>query len=162
MISIDYTLIIVILNFVVLLIVLNKLLYKPINKFLAERKQQISDDMDAAKQSREDAKQYVVQKEDDLKKSSEEIRSLKKKATKVAENQATDIIKGAMDREKKMLSDTEELLQHEKGKVVGEISGEIAEMVSQLSAKFISESLKDGNDQELIKKLLADGAKSEN
>ncbi|MFO7896089.1 MAG: F0F1 ATP synthase subunit B [Candidatus Cloacimonadales bacterium] len=156
MISIDYTTIFVILNFVLLLIVLNKLLYKPINKFLAERKQKISEDMDAAKKSREEAQQFVSQKEEELKKSSEEVRGLKKKAAKDAEKQASEIVKAAMDREKKILGDTEELLQNEKSKVLQELSNELSGMVSELTAKFVSESMQDADDQKLIKKMLAE------
>ncbi len=138
MISIDYTLIIVILNFVVLLIVLNKLLYKPINKFLDERKAKISEDIDAAKKSREDASLFVQQKEDELKKSSEDIRTLKKSAAKDAENRASEIVKSAMDQEKKILRETESQLLNEKDKVMGEIGEELSEMISKLSAKYIS------------------------
>ena len=154
MISIDYTLIIVILNFVVLLIVLNKLLYKPINKFLDERKAKISEDIDAAKKSREDASLFVQQKENELKKSSEDIRTLKKSATKDAENRASEIVKSAMDQEKKILRETENQLLNEKDKVMGEIGEELSEMISKLSAKYISESMKDGDDTDLINKLL--------
>ena len=42
MISIDYSLLLVILNFVVLILVLDKLLYKPIKKFLADRQNEIA------------------------------------------------------------------------------------------------------------------------
>ena len=45
MISIDYSLIIVILNFVLLLIVLNKLLFKPMKKFLSDRQQEVEKEM---------------------------------------------------------------------------------------------------------------------
>ncbi len=154
MISIDYTLIIVILNFVVLLIVLNKLLYKPISNFLAERKKQISEDIDAAKRSREEASGYAKLKEVELKKSSEEIRMLKKSAAKDAETRASEIVKSAMDHEKKILREAEEQLYGEKDKVVGEISEELAEMISQLSAKYLSEKIKENSDAELIKKIL--------
>lgn len=156
MISIDYTTIFVILNFVLLLILLNRLLYKPINNFLAERKKKISEDIDAAKKSREEAQQFVSQKEDELKKSSEEIRGLKKKAAKDAEKQASEIVKAAMDREKKILGDTEELLQNEKSKVLQELNAELSEMVSELTGKFVAETLQGADDQEMIKKMLAE------
>lgn len=154
MISIDYTLIIVILNFVVLLFVLNKLLYKPINKFLDERKAKISEDIDAAKKSREDASLFVQQKEEDLKKSSKDIRALKKSAEKDAESRASEIVRSAKDHEKKILLETESQLLNEKEKVIGKISGELSEMISTLSAKFILESMNDKNDADLIDKLL--------
>ena len=62
MITINYALVIVILNFILLLIVLNKLLYKPIKQFLIERQKKISDDIDQAKVSREEASQFVLER----------------------------------------------------------------------------------------------------
>lgn len=147
---------IVILNFILLLIVLNKLLYKPIKQFLMERQQKISDDIDQAKASRDEAEELVQEKEEELKGSAEDIRKMKGAAKRDAENQATDILKSAKNQEKKILKDTEDQLQNEKIKVMHEIEGELATMISDLSAKFISDKMNGSSDEELIKKMLVE------
>ena len=111
MISIDYTLIIVILNFIVLMAVLNKILYKPIKKFLEERKQTIVADMDGAKKSREDAEKLVSKRGKELKASTEEIRKMKQNSRRDAESKATEILKEAKNKEKRILKDTEAQLE---------------------------------------------------
>jgi len=161
MITVNYAFVIVILNFILLLIVLNKLLYKPIKQFLIERQQKISDDIDGAKASRKEAEQLVIEKEGKLKESAEEIRMMKNAAKRDAESQATEIVKSAKKQEKKIMKDTEDQLQNEKTKVMHEIEGELATMISDLSGKVISGKLDGKDDEELIKKMLAERDKSE-
>ena len=156
MISIDYSLIIVILNFVLLLIVLNKILYKPIKKFLEERQQTIASDLDDAKASRTEAEKLVEKKGNELKQSAEEIRKMKGAATSDAEVKARDIVKNAKEQEKRILQDTEHQLKTEKVKVMGDIEDELAEMVAELSSKFLSEKLDEDKDKELIKKIISE------
>ncbi len=156
MISINYAFILVILNFILLLIVLNKILYKPIKKFLIERQKKIASDMDNAEASRQEAEKLVQKKENELKASAEDVRKMKKFAKRDAESQATAIVKNAKNQEKKILKDTEEQLVHEKDKVMKEIEGELTEMVTNLSSKFLSEKVNDKNDRNLIKKMLTE------
>ncbi len=156
MISINYAFILVILNFILLLIVLNKILYKPIKKFLIERQKKIASDMDNAEASRLEAEKLVQKKEDELKASAEDVRKMKKAANRDAENQAADIVRNAEDQEKKILKDTEEQLVHEKKKAMKEIESDLTEMVTNLSAKFLSEKVNDKNDRNLIKKMLTE------
>ena len=159
MINIDYSFIIVILNFVLLLIVLNKILYKPIKKFLEERQKTIASDLDEAKASRKQAEKLVEEKSEELKHSAEEIRTMKNAATSDAEGKARDIMKNAKEQEKRILQDTEEQLEIEKVKVMGEIEDELAEMVADLSAKFLSEKLDEKKDYDLIKKIISEREK---
>jgi len=53
--AIDFSIIAVILNFVLLLIILNSLLYKPLSKFLADRQNKIQSDVNEANLSLEKA-----------------------------------------------------------------------------------------------------------
>ncbi len=158
MISIDYSLIIVIFNFVLLLIILNKILYKPIKKFLSERQTKISQDIDDAKESKEIAANLVIQKEDELKKSSEEIREMKHHAKQDATEKANEIVKSAKSKEKKIMQETEVQLENERIKVMEKVENELAGMVSNLSAKFLTEQLDKKKDTDLIKKMITEKA----
>lgn len=161
MISIDYTLILVILNFVFLIIVLNKLMYKPIKKFLSERQGQISTDIDSAKESRAKAAELVEAKNAELKNSAEEIRVMKQGAKKDAENQATEIVKSAKDHEKKILKDTEEQLEHEKHKALLEIESELTDMIADFTEKILDGKLDSKSDNAMIRKMISERGNSE-
>ena len=156
MISIDYSLIIVILNFVLLLIILNKILYKPIKKFLSERQTKISKDIDDAKESKEVAANLVIQKENELKTGSEEIRKMKHNSKRDADDKANEIVKSAKSQEKKIMQETETQLENERIKVMEKVEEELAGMISNLSAKFLTEKLDKEKDTDLIEKMLAE------
>ena len=159
MISINYSLLIVILNFVVLLILLNKMLYKPISNFLSERKNKISSDIDEAKKAKEKAAKLVIEKKTELKKSAEDIRKMLDTAKKEAEIKSLDIIKTARDNEKKIMKETEDQLEHEKSKVVEDIESELTSLIANLSAKFLTGKLDVKRDSELIEKILNERGK---
>jgi len=161
MISIDYTLILVILNFVLLIVVLNKLMYKPIKRFLSERQGQISRDIESAKESRDKAAELVAAKDAELKNSAEEIREMKQGAKKDAENQATEIVKSAKDHEKKILKDTEEQLEHEKHKALLEIESELTDMIADFTEKILDGKLDDKADNAMIRKMISERGNSE-
>ena len=156
MISIDYSFIIVVLNFILLLVILNKMLYKPIVKFLSERQNKISSDMDEAKRAKQEASTLVDEKKKELKESAAEIRKLKNLAQKDAEKQASDIIKTAKTQEKRILKEAEDQLEHEKLKVVQAIQKDIAAMVATVSEKVLTEKMEGKADQELIQKMLSE------
>lgn len=157
MINIDYTAIIVVLNFIVLLIILNKLLYKPINKFLADRKKGIAKDIEDAKQSKIKADELIKQKEAELKNAAEEIRVMKKSAQKEADKTSEEIIKTAREREKKILSDADIQLKHEKEKTIESIKLELADMISSFSEKFLLEKIDKEADKKLINSIIERG-----
>ncbi len=156
MISVDYTLFLVILNFLLLLLVLNKLLYKPLKQFLTDRANQISNDMDEAKKSIEKADELVKEKESDLRQAMQDSRKMKDQIRKEAENQANDILNSAKVQEKKILIETEAQLELKKIKATQDIEENITALVTELSSKVLAEKMDKEMDSALIQRVLAD------
>lgn len=155
MISIDYMVLVVILNFLLMLIVLKKILYVPIRNFLSERQQRIAEDIDNAKKSRDEAAQLVEQRQDELKNSSEEIRGLKALAKKEADQQALDIIKQAKKQEKSIIQQTEKRLEQEQKEAIVALEGELKGMVASLTQRLLEEKLSVDLDQKVIDRMIA-------
>ncbi len=156
MINIDYTLILVILNFVVLLLILNKVLYKPIQTFLEERQKKINDDIDAARTSRVEADKLVETRSEELKKSSAEIRKMKQAAKRDAEYRAAEILREAKENEKRIALETENQIALERKKVMAQLQGELGGMIADLSEKFLSKKLDASVDTEIIEQMLTE------
>ena len=154
MISIDYTLIIVILNFIFLLIILNHLLYKPIKKFLNERQSTMTSDLEKGETFRKESMELLQKQKEEFKQSSLEIRKMKEKAKKDAESVSDSIIKEAREREKELLIDTEKQLNQEKIKAIQELESKLSDTVSMLTGKIIGKNIDEKLDAELIDKLL--------
>ena len=157
MISIDYSLIIVILNFVLLLIVLDKLLFKPMKKFLNDRQQEVTKEMTDARINREEADKLLKQRDEELKSSSEEIRTLTKQAKKEAEKHSEDILKEAKIRERVILQESEQQIELRKSEAFKEIEADVINLVSDLTGKIIGKKIDADADKKLINSLMKEG-----
>ena len=76
MININYTLLLTILNFLILVYVLKKLLWVPLTKFLDDRAKGIEESIRAAEVNREEAQRLVEQQEEALRKARMEAREI--------------------------------------------------------------------------------------
>ena len=156
MITVDYSLLIVIANFVLLLIILNKILYKPMKKWLTERSEKISSDIDEAARSREEAGNILEQQKQELIESSEEIRKMQQRARREAEDQAKGILDNARKQQKEIVQETEAQVAHVRKQTVEELESELAGMIAAVSAKIIADKMDPQTDKKLIDKLLQD------
>jgi F-type H+-transporting ATPase subunit b len=136
------------------MIILNKLLYKPIKRFLTDRQSSIAADLDDAARSKIEAEELLKKQQEEFKKAALEIRKLKEKAKKDADATSDMIIKEARDRERAILTDTEKQLASEKQKVIQAIEGELGDIIASLSSTIIGRKLDEKLDAEMIERLL--------
>ncbi len=154
MISIDVSLIVVIINFLLLLFILSKVLYKPLKDMLTQRREKVIADIDEANKSKEEANLLAQKKDEEYKKSVVDARELRDKIKKEAEFEAEKIIQDAYDNRKSIISETEQQLVNERIKVKKELESELANLVSNLSGKVLAEKLDSSKDEELINGIL--------
>lgn len=152
--QIDYSLIIVILNFILLLIVLNKILYAPLKNFLNERQQGILNDMEEAKASVVKAEQMVIEGEKNLKESINEGRKLKESLQKEAESEADKIIRAAKEQEKRTIMESQSQIELEKQQVILEIEKQISGLTVELAAKLLTQKMDVAADTALLNQML--------
>ncbi len=157
MVSIDYSLILVILNFIVLMWLLNKFIFQNVKKFLEKRQEKIASELKETEVARVKAQELVSQKEDELKKADFEIREEKKRVLDKAEGQAHQILSEAKSREKAILQESKQELLSQKDGVISSISDEVVALVAKVSEKIIGQKLDKDADAQLIKKLIAEG-----
>ncbi|MDP8232994.1 MAG: F0F1 ATP synthase subunit B [Candidatus Zophobacter franzmannii] len=159
MISIDISLVVVIMNFILLIIILNKVAFKPLREMLEKRQNQIKDDIDSAEKSKEEAKNLLMAQEDEHRKATTEARHLREKIKKEAQIEADKIIEVAHQQNKKLLAEGEKRLELESKKTMKELEGELAGLVAQLSEKVLDEKLDSPKDKELIQKMIQNRGK---
>ncbi|SEA36428.1 F-type H+-transporting ATPase subunit b [Desulfuromusa kysingii] len=92
MISVDWTLGLQFLNFIILLVVLNKLLYRPIKKIISERAETISDSLATAKNLEADINEKMQRYQQQL-----------SDAKILANNERNNLKKAAHEEEAKVL-----------------------------------------------------------
>jgi F-type H+-transporting ATPase subunit b len=157
--TIDLSFVLVILNFILLLIILNNVLYKPLKAYFSDRQNKIKADIDEANQSIEKANQLVIEKDTELKNAFLEARNIKDKITKDAEIHAEKIIQSAKQTELDVIQDTEIRLKELNKKAKEELEFDLADIVIDLTKKVLFENMDAEKDRALINKLLAERGK---
>jgi len=153
--TIDISLIIVILNFLLLVIVLNGLLYKPLKGYLQSRQKKIADDIAEAANGIQKAEQLVVERETELRKSMEEARHIKDSIKSEAEVHADKIIQAAKQTERDIINDTEYKIQEMSKHARTIIESDLADIIVDLTKKVLAEKMDSESDKQLIQRVLA-------
>ena len=154
--TIDVSLIFVILNFVLLLIVLNRLLYIPLKKYFTDRQTKIKDDVETAAKSIEEANKLVAEKEDELKKAFVEARNIKENIRKEAEELAENTKQAAMREGHEKIKQAEIHCEEFRRQTMENLESDLADIIVDLASKVLEVKLDSAKDKELILKLLAD------
>ncbi|MBC8313224.1 MAG: F0F1 ATP synthase subunit B [Candidatus Cloacimonetes bacterium] len=150
MVSIDYTLILVIINFVLLLVIMKKLLYKPLMDFLSQREKQIKDDLASAKNNKVESEKLIEKQKETLQKARKESRKLRDEVVKNAKISGEQIIRDAREQNEIIIAEAQEVIQSEVKKAKKEIEKEIGEFVVSLTGKIIDKKFTDKDDLALI------------
>lgn len=154
MISIDISMVVVILNFLLLLFILKTVLYKPIKDMIINRESKVTADIDDANKSKEEAKKLVSTKEEEYKQAVIEARKLRDDIRKEAQLDSEKILQEAYENRKSILAETEQQLAHEKKKVQQELQAELAGLVSGLTGKVLAKKIDSDKDLELINSII--------
>ncbi len=154
MISIDISMVVVMINFLLLMFILKIVLYKPIKDMLNERESKVAADIDDANKSKEEAKKLVLTKEEEYKQAVLEARKLRDKIRKEAEFDAEKILQQAYENRKSIVSETEDQLVHEKKKVEQQLRAELAGLVSRLTGMVLAQKIDSDKDLELINSII--------
>lgn len=141
-----------VVNFIVLLYILKRFLYKPILKILDERKRKIET---SVKQSEEIQKKLdeVSQKQIEiLDKAKEESEQIIKNAKNEAKTLADQIQSDASIQAEDAMKRTQQTLQLEKQKMISEAKQEIGDVVVTVTEKVIQKTLTKSDKERFVKR----------
>jgi len=157
MVSIDYSLILVIFNFGLLVYILNKFIFKKVKKYLEERQTKIALFQKKLANSCEKAEKLVLEKKKALIESEKESMQEHKRIVDKAEKQAQKVIHDVKDREKQIIGDTQRELISSKDKIVKGLSDQMIQLIIEISSKVVSQKMDIKEDEKFITSLIAKG-----
>jgi len=141
-------------NFAILIFVLYKFGYKPMFKFLEERKGKIEkgikDSEKASKKLIEAEKQF----DDKLHEAKKEAAQILEQASEQAEKRKKEILEKAKNEVGELINQGKATIQLEKEKVLKDIKKEVAELSVLVAGKILEEKIDSKTDKELIEKAL--------
>lgn len=143
-----------VVNFLVLLFVLKKFLYRPILKVLDERKKKIEDSLANAEKINKELVKLEEEKAKILKAAQTEAVKLIAEEKKFAEEQKEKIIEEAKMKAVEEVAKGNVLAKQELDKAKKELREEVLKLTEVMTRKVLSRGLSDKEKHELIKKAI--------
>ena len=145
-----------IINFLLLVLLLHWLLYRPVLKMLDQRKERIRAGQEAAERARAEAEEMREQYERQLEESRAHARRLMDDAAAAAERLREESVAGAQQEAQRILERGREELRAELEHARRELRQEVAVLSVSVAGKLIQESLDTEKNRELAASIIAD------
>ena len=150
LISLDKSLIIQMLNFVILLVVLHKVLYKPFIAKMNERTDAIKKSLEEAQAARAEAARQQEENAARQRAALQEAAAIRESALKEAAEEARKQIASAQAQAKKLVDDTRAQMDAEVRRAREELRREVAELATAVAEKLVRKSLREDDHRRII------------
>ncbi|MDO4176347.1 MAG: F0F1 ATP synthase subunit B [Bacillota bacterium] len=144
----------VIINFLILVGILGKLIYKPFLGALENRKKAIQDKFDAADAESRRADAKMAKYERQISHAEEEARSIIKEAKKTADIQAQSIIDEANVQAAEIIAKAEEAIEMEKNKAREDMREEIAALALLAAEQIVQGEISKTGQDAIVEQVL--------
>lgn len=141
-----------VVNFLLLLFILKRFLYKPVLKVLEERKQKITDSLKNADEIEKKLEAVTLEREKRLKEASYEAGDIIRQASQTADGIIAQAHQKAAKDIEKMVSKSEEAMKLEREKLHQEIKTELSGLVTLALQKVTGQVISEKQQKELIEK----------
>lgn len=138
------------INFTILVLLLTKILYKPLVKLLEEREKKIKDGVINAEKAETLLKESNQIHRDMMKKTQVETHTLVEKARQEAEGVKTGIVEDAHVQADKIIRAGHHLVETEKAKTVQDLKAMAANLIIKAAEKVLKEKIDPDKDSKMI------------
>jgi len=153
--GIDYRLIIAqAVNFVLLLVILQRLAYKPVLKMLNDRTEKIDKSLKHAQKIEEELLITEKTKIAEIKKAKEESQRIIKEAQDSAEKKSLEALEKTRTKTKEIVENAKQEIRSEKEKSVAEAKKEIADISILIAKKIIGNSIDEKEQKKIVNEVL--------
>ena len=142
------------INFLILMGVLTRFLYKPFLNMLAARKQSIKDALDNAELTNRRADEKMEQYSKRISKVEEESREIIRTAKIKADAQARDIIEDARKEAGDIIAKAEKTIEKEKEQAMEEMKQEIAVLAVMAAEKIVEREIQRAGQEAIVEEVI--------
>lgn len=150
------TLLAQIFHFLLLLVLLRLVAYKPLMRILEERQKLIADRIAQAEQRQAEAERIKADMEAELRRAREEAQQIIERATKASEQQAQAIMDAAKEEAARLKESAMTDIQREKDKALAELKDQVANLAILVAGKVIREGLTAEAQEKLIQDAISE------
>ena len=150
MIELNATLIAQILNFLILVVILRLVAYKPVARMLQQRSDKIQGDLDKAESDRKEAEATLVQYRQKLSDANVKAQEIVDKAEKVARDEHDAAVEATKREIEQMKKNAEEDIQRDRERIAAQLRGEVVSLSMAAAGKLISKNIDNKENERLI------------
>lgn len=146
-------------NFAILFVGLTFLLYKPIKKFMAKRKEEIATEVSAAEKIRKEAEEIKKQGEETAKNAEETAKNLiieNEKAKKDALQEREAMLAEARKEAEKIVRDAEKDALDERKKAVEGAKSDVADLAITIAREILGREISEEDNEKIIDDCIKD------
>ena len=148
--NLNFTLVLQIISFLILLGSLGKFLYRPLMKYLEERAQKANDILDSARQAEEKAKEYANQTQQALDAAKHEALKLKDETKRLADKARLDTISRAKEEAHRLVEEAKKQIKKEEQDATKRVKAKIGELSLEIASKILGREIKKDDHNRLI------------
>ena len=145
-----------VVNFLLLLYLLNRFLFKRVFALLDERGQKISKGLEDAEAAARDRELARAEREAAVSEARKEANEMIARANKIAEDTRNEILADAKAEAEKVTARAREEIVAEKDKAMAEIRGQVAELALAAAGKLVRKEMDGPTQRRLVEEFLAD------
>jgi F-type H+-transporting ATPase subunit b len=155
--GIDPLLIIIyIINFGLVLFVLQRLAFKPVQEMLEKRRVAIDSGLSAAERAQQEAAQQRAEFERELAKARQSSQEEARKAAEATERMRQDILVAAQREADEIKTRAREEAEQERQQVSVDLQKQAAELAMQMTRKIVGEAVDENAQRRLVNQFLTD------
>jgi len=155
LISLDKSLIIQLINFIILLLILQRLLYKPFLAKMAERTQAIQKSLDEAQAARAEAARQQEENQTRLRAAHAEAAAIRAQALKEAADEQKRLVDAARAESQRLVDTARTQMDSDVRRARDELRREVADLATAVAEKLVRRSLRDEDHRRIVADAIA-------
>ena len=144
------------ITFVVLLLVLKKFAFGPIQNMIDNRRNAIAESIEAAENTRREAERLLAEYRESIANAKREAEEIIERSHKVGESTKNDIVSEARKQAQKEVDDARKQIQRETRKAIQELKDEVADLAILAAGKVTSKSINKEDHLRLVDEALSE------
>jgi F-type H+-transporting ATPase subunit b len=145
-----------VINFLLLLYLLNRFLFKRVFALLDERREKISKGLEDAEAAARDRELARAEREAALDEARKEAGAMIARATKIAEDSRAEIVAAAKAEAEAAAAKARDEIVAEKDRAMAEIRGQVADLALDAAAKLVRSDMNATTQRRLVEDFLAE------
>ena len=147
-------------TFIILVIVLKKIAWKPILTALAQRESVIRESLEKAEKAKEEAQKVLDENKVNLAKAEEESKKIIDQSRVYAEKLKEQMLHESKQQAQKIISDAAEEIERRKESAFNELKNQIAEIAVQASEKILKENINKETNKKIVNDYISEITKN--